>query len=170
MSEVKQVTYLLMRGMPGSGKSTLARQMLITFRGSWKRLNKDTLREMLDLDDWSPENEQMLNQLMNKMAAFYLSRGWNVVSDNMNLDPVHVKTAVKLATRISETPINEAAPVAVTVKTHDIYIDKDVCVERDSKRPKPVGADVIAKIYDKWYKDGMMRDVSKILAKQPHPL
>src|SRR5690606_2212059 len=104
----KDVVFLLMRGLPGSGKSTCSTALLERpeNRGKWKRINKDTLREMLDLSDWSPANEAMLNQVVTNMARFYLRAGFNVVSDNMNLDKVHFKTAAKIARQLKEDGID----------------------------------------------------------------
>lgn len=156
---MKEVTYLLMRGLPGSGKSTFSKDWISRpeNKGKWKRINKDTMREMLDLNDWSPENEALLNQVVVHMVRHYLRAGFNVISDNMNLDKQHFRAARRISRQLAEEGIQ------VTVTKHDILTPVAECIERDSKRPEPVTALVIAKLYNQYMPDGDMPNVDAYL-------
>lgn len=154
---------MLLRGLPGSGKSTFAKEVIEASKAGrtpvkWKRINKDIMREMLDMDDWSPENEYYLNRCVSKIAELYLSNGYNVISDNMNFRIDHVKDAIKIANRINEV----SDKYFVTVGVRDFDTDIEECIIRDSKRPKPVGEEVIRKIYNQYMQNGFP-DVSRLI-------
>lgn len=178
----EQTTHILrlFRGMPGAGKSTRTRYLLTEHVGKWKAINKDTLRAMLDNSDWGPHNEFLLNGLVPKIARHYLRAGFNVLSDNMNLDREHVKSAIKLCQKLNEEAEKEqwaafddepTAPLPLfprfVVEVVDIVTPLEVCIARDAARPEPIGEAVIKKIYDKYTDNGVFRDLSNLQAKHP---
>lgn len=181
MSEKPQVTLLILRGLPGSGKSTFARSLIEKSKqidperiatglldwadpaytpGKWKRINKDTLRDMLDMDEWSPRNEHLLNQVVQSLLFRYLKAGFNVVSDNMNFSSEHIKRAVEIANTINTE--NDSVRVNVAVKDFDTPLE--VCIERDALRPAPITEPTIRGIHAKWLMRGFP-DISQQLAK-----
>jgi len=156
-------TLLIMRGLPGSGKSTFARHLVAqsTPELTWKRINKDELRIMLDNNRWSAENEHNLNQMVAVMVKFYLRGGFSVISDNMNFDPKHIKAAVKLVNLVNE----DDKPIKVDIQVVDFATPIDVCIERDRLRSNPVTEQTIRDIHTQWIKDGNFPDIRNILAK-----
>lgn len=174
MSDKKIVTLLILRGLPGSGKSTFAQKIVEDSKANltdnkWKRINKDALREMLDLDDWNTTNECLLNQVVERMIYKYLRNGFSVVSDNMNLSSAHIKTAVEIANTINDlaakgtTTSNGPVPY-VQIQIKDFDTPLEVCIERDSKRKKPVTEPEIRFIAQKFMHAGFP-DVSAQLSK-----
>jgi predicted kinase len=158
--ETKQVTFLLLRGLPGSGKSTYANGLV---KQGWKRLNKDMLRDMIDGGQFSPENEDSLNQLLYDMAFHYLSQGYSVVSDNMNFNVWHFLVARKVANRVSSIAIDFDG-IHCEVKGMDFHTPIEECIRRDALRPKPVTEEVIRKIEAQWgLEDGNFPDVSEYI-------
>jgi len=153
---------LLLRGLPGSGKTTYA-ENLIKANSSWKRVSKDMLRDMLSLGQIDEKNEFLLNQASHTLIIYYLTQGFNVVSDNMNLDPKQVqllvhKTCMKLNT------FNMLNQLEIEVK--EFYTSLEECIERDSLRPMPVNQSIIEHIHEKWFdKDNLMvpLDLRRIL-------
>ena len=170
-------------GLPGSGKSTYAQSLIEKPGHKYKRINKDILRLMLDNDQWSPHNEWILNQMVEKMIYHYLRNGFHVISDNMNLSSDHIKAAVKIVNKLQKEADAECAEEQAKfthgnvtldtlalcpkyqIKVVDFNTDIELCIERDSKRPKPVGADVIRKIEAQWMQGKGLPNIDHILAK-----
>ena len=51
---------ILMRGLPASGKTTECKNLLLMHKGSYKRINRDDLRAMIDNGKWSKQNEKYI--------------------------------------------------------------------------------------------------------------
>ena len=132
---------VMLRGLPASGKSTHALKLVLQ---GYKRVNADDLRLMVDNGNYSKANEKYITDVMQTMAALGLQSGFNVVFDNTNFNPFHVKWAKALCRDLrSELEI-------IDVKT-----PLDICIQRDLERTKGrVGKDVIMKMYNRWFING----------------
>lgn len=129
---------LVLKGLPASGKSTYAKDLVNL--GSWKRVNKDDLRLMLDNSLWSSKNEKMVIQLRNYIVKRSLEEGYNVIVDDTNFNPAHEQKMREIA--------NEVGSVSVEVKFFDTPLDE--CIRRDLSRPNSVGEKVIRDMYKKY--------------------
>ena len=86
--------------------------------------------------------------------------GYDIVIDNMNLNPKEVdsyKTCVEIHNQIveelrKENKLNLQNDFKYELEFKDFFIPLQECIERDSKRPNPIGEEVIRKTYEK-YKD-----------------
>lgn len=79
---------VMLKGLPGSGKSTWAFETLKTYpKNSWKRVNKDDLRNMIDAGRYSKGAEEFIKSIQDSMVRDLLKRGHNVIVDNTHLDP-----------------------------------------------------------------------------------
>ncbi len=74
-----------MRGLPGSGKSTWAKQMVTENPNSYKRINRDELRMMLDNGYTSNGNEKFVKQVRDMLIVKALTDGKHVIVDDTNL-------------------------------------------------------------------------------------
>ncbi len=134
---------LILQGLPASGKSTFAKKLVEESQGSWKRLNKDDLRAMLDHSIHSPTNEAFVEQLRDLLLLESLKAGKNVVIDDTNLweRPIERIEQVVAQYRID----NQDDKVQITFQRFDTPLEE--CIRRDSMREKRVGKEVIAKMY-----------------------
>lgn len=129
-------TVHVMKGLPGSGKTTLARTLDAV------RLNLDDYRSMLgDPDNWTGEQEAVARKLLIKSLVNLVDLGEDVVLDNTHLGqklPGLYRRA--LATR------------NVRFKVHDLTgaVPVKDCVERDALREKPVGEEVIRRMWSNY--------------------
>lgn len=136
---------LILRGLPASGKSTFARKLIQDKKGSWKRLNKDELREMLDCSEYSLENEKFVDTVRNLMLMEALKEGKNVVIDDTNLSEKPIERIREVAQKyVKET----GKKVTITFKEFDTSLEE--CIIRDERREKKVGREVIMKFYHQY--------------------
>ena len=129
-------TILLLKGLPASGKTTFAKELS---KKGWIRINKDNLREMLNNSVWSKENEKQILKVRDSLIRQYVSAGFNVVVDDTNLDIKHEIQIKNLAVELN-------ADFEIKIFDTPLYD----CIERDSKREKPVGKKVILDMYNRY--------------------
>ncbi len=130
---------LILQGLPASGKSTYAKK-LVDDQG-YKRINKDDLRTMIDNGKWSKDNEKEIISIRDNQVWTWLLQGHNVVVDDTNFSQDHIKCLTGIANSIEPSP-------EVEVKFIDTPLYE--CIERDSKREKPVGKKVILNMYNQY--------------------
>lgn len=137
---------VLLRGLPASGKSTYSAQLVMQ---GYKRINADDLRVMVDNGSYSKANEKFITDVMQTMAALALQSGLNVVYDNTNFNPFHVRWAKALC-----------RDTRSELEIVDIKTPLEVCITRDLERTKGrVGKDVIMKIYNRYFVNGQFPPV-----------
>ncbi len=134
----KDLTILMLKGLPASGKTTFARELVVS--QGFKRVNRDDLRAMVDDGIYSQENESLIVNMQNALIGQALADNKNVVVDNTNLNPANERQLRRLA---------ENWGVKFEVKEFDT--DLKTCIERDAKRPQPVGEKVIMDMYNKYF-------------------
>lgn len=128
----------MLKGLPASGKTTYAKK-LVDEQG-YKRINKDDLRAMIDNGKWSKRNEEQIIGCRNIIIKNFILDGNNVVVDDTNLDPKHQKTLLDISDKF--------CPGEFEVKEFKTSVEE--CIERDSKREKPVGEKVIRDMNNKY--------------------
>lgn len=121
------------RGLPASGKTTWA--VAEAARTGAKRVNKDDLRDMLDGGRWSSKREKFILRARDLLIAAALEAGVDVIVDDTNLHPRHVERITQLA----------AGKAQVVIR--DFPVDLDVAIQRDLKRARPVGEQVIRRMW-----------------------
>lgn len=128
---------IMTRGLPASGKTTWAKEFVASQpTGSWKRVNKDDMRAMLDAGKWSKKNEEYIIQIRDCIVGDCLSSGSNVIVDDTNLHPKHEARLREIADKLN-------AEFEVKVFDADVY----ECIERDAKRANGVGKSVIWRMW-----------------------
>lgn len=83
---------IICRGIQGSGKSTWAKQWCHEDPEHRVRFNNDDIRNMLG-DYWVPSREKIVAATYHTVLANSMEKGYNIVVDNMNLNP---KTCAEL--------------------------------------------------------------------------
>lgn len=131
------LTVWMTKGLPASGKTTWARAKMEELPpGSIKRVNKDLLREMLDFGQWGRGNEKVVLAARDALIVEALDRGKHVIVDDTNLAPRHearIRQLIKGKAKLEIVDFTDTDPWE--------------CIERDSKRPNPVGRAVILRMY-----------------------
>jgi len=130
----------ILKGLPASGKSTWAKEQVLASNGQIKRVNKDDLREMLDIGKWSGKNEAFVLNVRDTIINGAIINGYDVIIDDTNLNPAHENGIKELVKNIATVEINDSF----------ISVPLDECIRRDSTRTKPVGRKVIKSMYHKY--------------------
>ena len=130
------VRLLMLKGLPASGKSTYAKKLADK---GWVRVNKDDLRAMLNNGKWSKHNEKFVLKVRNLIVADALSQNKDVVVDDTNLEEKHREELQKIANVYN-----------ANFKIKFFGTPLKTCLERDSLRQNPVGAEVINMMYKKY--------------------
>lgn len=135
---------ILPRGIPGSGKSTWVKEQLSLHpSGTAVRLNNDDLSNMLYNQEWgnmfNNASKELLHHLRLSMLETFLQQDYitHIYVDNTNLASRTVKA-------LQDVAIKHGAEFIVVDDFLNVPIEE--CIERDSKRERVVGADVIRKM------------------------
>ena len=127
---------IMTKGLPGSGKSTWAKARQEAFPFKYKRVNKDSLREMLDGGKWSREAEKFTLKVRDTIIREALMSRNSVIVDDTNFAPIHEETLRGIAQHFgADFLIQDFSDVPL--KT---------CIENDLKRLSSVGEAVIRKM------------------------
>lgn len=145
------------RGLPASGKSTVSREMVERQPlGSIVRLNRDDIRAMMFGQEYrrpSFDAEKLVSLVEHGPIEALLRAGTDVIVDDTNLRTRFVKDLMQIAER-----------AGATVKLMDEFLDvpPEVCIDRDIRRPNPVGTDVIMGMYNKYLSGGRRPHVPEL--------
>lgn len=138
---------ILTRGIQGSGKSTWARQWVEEDPENRVRINNDDIRNMLG-KYWVVEREPLVSEMKQCLAQAAMSRGYDIVVDNMNLNPKEVKFWEDLVRQNNEVcPISK---YSYEIEYKDFFIPLEECIRRDAMRPNPIGEKVIRETWKRY--------------------
>jgi predicted kinase len=143
---------LVLKGLPASGKSTYAKR-LVAEQG-YARTNKDTIRKEMFGEDYKRKDEKKVVKERDRQVREALTQGNNVVVDDTNLNPVHIKELFAIAKEFN-----------TIFEVDDSFLDVPLteCIERDRNREDSVGENVIRGMYHEFVKkkfDGKEYDPS----------
>lgn len=138
---------ILCRGIQGSGKTTWAKQYCREHPNTI-RVNRDDIRQMFS-QKWSKELEQIVIDTELRAINDALFEEMDVVVDDVsNLNRYTVDRIWNIVRKFQQ--IRSISDYGIIYQ--DFFIPLQDCIERDSKRPNPIGEEVIRKTYEK-YKD-----------------
>jgi len=129
-------------GLPASGKTSCATRLVRDAKGSLRRINLDDIRAMLDSaygqSVWTHRHEATAQKIQEEALRAALSDGFDVIVDNTHLTP---RMPGRLKSVFSEFD-------DLSFEVHD-FTGEDIedCIFRDGGRAKPVGEDVIRKLW-----------------------
>lgn len=135
---------ILCRGIQGSGKTTWARQWAEAEPENRVRFSYDDVRNMLG-KYWVPNREDIVRRARMAIVTESMECGFDIVVDNMNLNPHEVKWYEGVLKEFEER-----RGVHYDLIFQDFKTPLEVCIERDSKRPNPIGEQVICQTYEKY--------------------
>ncbi len=122
---------ILLVGIPGSGKSTYAKKYIPDYPKQAVHLSSDSIRAELYGNESIQGNPADVFSLMQKRAVEALNNGYDVLYDATNI------------TRKDRAGIIGMCPKFAKIECHIIWAPIEVCIERDSKRERTVGKEVI---------------------------
>jgi tRNA uridine 5-carbamoylmethylation protein Kti12 len=134
---------ILTQGIQGSGKTTWAKAWVAEDPEHRIRINNDDITSMWGQPFGTPGLYERLRMFRQLMITRAIQDNLDIVVDNMNLSTSSLKEVQEI------------------VKNFDYVIEyKDftkvpleVCIERDSKRPNPIGEKIIKETYNKYIKN-----------------
>ncbi len=129
---------IILQGIPGSGKSTWARNFIKDKSESYIIVCRDDIRNMLG-DYWVPKRENLVSEIEMDCITAGLKLGYNIIIDATNFNP---KTKEKFEITFSAYNIE--------YKFFDVSLEE--AIERDNKRERKVGADIITYFYNTYVK------------------
>lgn len=129
---------IILRGLPASGKSTFARQLEREKNGR-VIVSRDALRltRPIKTSETRKDYEGLIRVMRDNSIAAHFESGFDVISDDTNIEPTQLARLREIAAQWS---------AEVEIIDSFLNVPVDVCIERDSKRDKPVGAQVIRKM------------------------
>lgn len=144
---------ILCRGIQGSGKTTWAKQWVLEDPEHRVRFNNDDIRNMLG-KYWVPSREGLIKDLRGTFLWNSMFYGFDIVIDNMNLNPKELEYYNRMLDNWNDPEVTIPTIVRqeYSLEFKNFFTPLQECIERDSKRPNPIGEEVIRKTYEK-YKD-----------------
>lgn len=133
---------IITRGLPGSGKSTWVKSIIKANSNSYKRINNDDLRAMVDCGHYSSANEKFINDLTDLFIMKAIVEGKHAIVDNTNLNMKHINRITQLVKGLAQVEINDSF----------LQVPVEMCILNDLKRANSVGKDVIMDMYEKHVK------------------
>ena len=152
---------IICRGIQGSGKSTWAKQWCHEDPKHRVRFNNDDIRNMLG-DYWVPDREKLVTEAKANMITFALITGYDVVVDNMNLNPKEDTWIRTLCTNIEKDK-----GIHIDIEYKDFFIPVEECIRRDAMRPNPIGEKVIKDTWRRYRNFIIQQNINEMLSKRP---
>lgn len=142
---------ILCRGIQGSGKTTWSKQWVLENPEHRVRFNNDDIRNMLG-KYWVPCREDLVRSLLNTFLFRAMSYGFDIVIDNMNLNPKELEYYNRVLNDWNNPKgiVSDVVRPEYNLEFRDFFIPLQDCIDRDSKRPNPIGEEVIRKTYEKY--------------------
>ena len=131
---------ILCRGIQGSGKTTWAKQWVLEDPEHRVRFNNGDIRNMLG-KYWVPSREPIVKIMKTSFISGAAIFCMDVVIDNMNLNSEEIEYWKDVAKTFN-----------YDLEIKNFFTPLQECIDRDSKRPNPIGEKVIRDTYEK-YKD-----------------
>lgn len=154
---------IICRGIQGSGKSTWAKQWCHEDPEHRVRFNNDDIRNMLG-DYWIPSREKLVKCLYDRFLLDSMARKYDIVIDNMNLNP---KTVAEIESEVDlfNRGVRGEYRWKYEVEFKDFWTPVEECIRRDASRPNPIGAKVIKDTWRRYRNFIIHEDIMAMKAK-----
>lgn len=133
---MKDLKVKFLIGIPASGKSYWSKDY-VGKNPDWVRVNRDDFRFMLkDMPVCEMKVENLITKMVGDSIVNALMSKFNVIVDNTNLKAKYLTPLIELVKPYAD----------IDFQIFDISIEK--AIERDNKRDKKVGSEVIKRMYN----------------------
>lgn len=157
---MKKRKIIICRGIQGSGKSTWARQWVKESPKTRVRYNNDDIRNMLG-PYWILEREPLVTKIKDDIINQFMSAGYDIVIDNMNLNPKEIEGIENIVAQHNEIWRDDATDFFYETEFKDFFISVEECIRRDSLRDHPIGEAIIRNTWNK-YKNFILATNNKV--------
>jgi predicted kinase len=131
---------IMCRGLIASGKTTWAKEWVLSADVNHrKRVNKDDLRAMLDVDRYSKGAESIVLDARDFLVKMSLANGISVVVDDTNFNPKHEEALRAIA-----------KDYGAVFKIQEFEVSLAEALRRNKQRKKPVPEDAIRKMWKEY--------------------
>lgn len=142
-------TLHITRGLPAAGKTTWAKAWVAAEPDKRARINRDDFRSMMfETPNYTWPQELAVTEAARNAVRALLAAGRDVVADDMNLRPKYVREWARFAAA-------NGSEIHVT----EFPVSLEDSIERDALRERPVGADVIRRMAQKYLQKGNLQPV-----------
>jgi predicted kinase len=141
---------ILLVGIPGSGKTTFAKNYISNYHEQAIHISSDSIRSELYGDESIQGDPAEVFSIMQKRTIEALNNGNHVIYDATNI------------TRKDRASIIGICPKFVKIQCYIIWAPIEVCIERDTKRERTVGKEVINRMLKRFqapYVDESIEDI-----------
>lgn len=101
---------------------------------------------------WVPSREDLVKDLRRTFICDAMFWGLDIVIDNMNLNPKEIEyyNTILDSWNNPKGVVPDVVRPKYSLEFKDFFIPLQECIDRDSKRPNPIGEEVIRKTYEKY--------------------
>ena len=96
---------------------------------------------------WVTEREPLVSEIKQSVVINAMSRGYDIVIDNMNLNPKEVKFWQDI---VHNNEVNPISKYLYEIEFKDFFISLEECIRRDAVRPNPIGEKVIRETWNRY--------------------
>ena len=102
---------------------------------------------------WVPSREKVVSFIKHKTAVAAMAHGYDIVVDNMNLNPKEVKfweDIINNHNKDTEGVSPDWVKYEYEIEFKDFFIPLEECIRRDAMRPNPIGEKVIRETWKRY--------------------
>ena len=160
--------FIFCQGIPASGKSTWAKEWVGQNEYSRVRINRDDIRNMLGVY-WLKDpvarahRENYITQIERAAIKNALMVGYDIVSDNMNLNPEFYHQTMDFVNDVC-TKYSIPYKYEFEFKMFDVPVEE--CIRRDKTRQNPIGESAIREVWKKYRNQIIQNGIKRLIDRQ----